>query len=35
MGAAAADDGVVVDLGITSAYLRGIDNTEMIQAVHE
>ena len=23
------------DLGITSAYLRGIDNTEIIQAVHE
>ena len=24
-----------VDLGITSAYLRGIDNTEIIHAVHE
>jgi site-specific recombinase XerD len=24
-----------VDLGITSSYLRGIDNTEIIQAVHE
>jgi site-specific recombinase XerD len=23
------------DLGITSAYLRGIDNTEIIHAVHE
>jgi integrase len=23
------------DLAITSAYLRGIDNTEVIQAVHE
>jgi site-specific recombinase XerD len=23
------------DLGITSAYLRGIDNTEIIQAVHK
>jgi site-specific recombinase XerD len=23
------------DLAITSAYLRGIDNTEIIQAVHE
>jgi integrase/recombinase XerD len=23
------------DLGITSAYLRGIDNTEVIHAVHE
>jgi integrase len=23
------------DLGITSAYLRGIDNTEIIRAVHE
>jgi hypothetical protein len=23
------------DLGITSAYLRGIDNTELIHAVHE
>jgi integrase/recombinase XerD len=23
------------DLGITSAYLRGIDNTEIIQALHE
>ena len=22
------------DLGITSTYLRGIDNTEIIQAVH-
>jgi site-specific recombinase XerD len=23
------------DLGITSAYLRGIDNTEIIHTVHE
>jgi integrase/recombinase XerD len=23
------------DLGITSAYLRGIDNTEIIDTVHE
>ena len=23
------------DLGITSSYLRGIDNTEIIHAVHE
>jgi len=23
------------DLGITSAYLRGIDNTEIIAAVHQ
>ncbi len=23
------------DLGITSAYLRGIDSTEIIHAVHE
>jgi site-specific recombinase XerD len=23
------------DLGITSAYIRGIDNTEIIQAVHK
>src|SRR5436309_10032103 len=23
------------DLGITSAYLRGLDNTEIIHAVHE
>ena len=23
------------DLGITSAYLRGIDNTEIIHAIHE
>jgi integrase len=23
------------DLGITSTYLRGIDNTEIIRAVHE
>ena len=23
------------DLGITSTYLRGIDNTEIIQTVHE
>jgi integrase/recombinase XerD len=23
------------DLGITSVYLRGIDNTEIIHAVHE
>ena len=23
------------DLGITSAYLRGIENTEIIHAVHE
>jgi len=23
------------DLGITSTYLRGIDNTEIIHAVHE
>jgi integrase/recombinase XerD len=23
------------DLGITSAYVRGIDNTEIIHAVHE
>jgi integrase len=23
------------DLGVTTAYLRGIDNTEIIHAVHE
>jgi hypothetical protein len=23
------------DLGITSVYLRGIDNTEIVHAVHE
>jgi integrase/recombinase XerD len=23
------------DLGVTSTYLRGIDNTEIIQTVHE
>jgi integrase/recombinase XerD len=23
------------DLGITSSYLRGIDNTEILHAVHE
>ena len=27
--------GHYADLGITSAYLRGIGNTEIIRAVHE